>query len=110
LALQFCVAFGHAHFSTISDGPVGSVLSGSEGDGSAGSLPQKNPAHPLGDFCALCANINFADTLVLPMLAIVLAPHLFSEILLWPLAASEPVSFDHLPFSARGPPMPDIPV
>jgi hypothetical protein len=80
------------------------ALSGGEGDGSGGSLPQKHPAYPSGDFCAICANIHLASTLVLPMLAIGLAPRSFSKILLYPLTASEPALFDHLPFSARGPP------
>jgi hypothetical protein len=104
LAFQFCLAFGYARFGRIGDNPILLALSGSEGDTSAGSLPQKNPAHHWGDFCAICVNTSLAGTLVLPILAIILAPRLFTEILSWSLAASEPASFDHLPFSARGPP------
>jgi hypothetical protein len=104
LAFQLCVAFGHVHFMRVGDSQIVSALSGGEGDGSAGSLPQKHPAHPSSEFCAICANINLAGALVLPILATVLAPRLFSEILPWPLAASEPNSLDYLPFGARGPP------
>jgi len=38
------------------------------------SSPQKNPIGLAGDFCAICANISLANTLVLPILAIILAP------------------------------------
>jgi len=77
------------------------------GDASAGvppSSPQKNPAGFAGDFCAICANISLAGTLILPILALILAPRLFTEVLQWSAAASDPNSFDHLPFNARGPP------
>jgi hypothetical protein len=104
LAFQFCVAFGHVHFSTVGSGPIVLGLSGGESDSPAGSQPQKRQTPPTGEFCAICANINLAGTLILPMLAIVLAPRLFSEILSWSLTASQPTSSDHLPFSARGPP------
>jgi hypothetical protein len=67
-------------------------------------LPQKNPTGLAGDFCAICANINLVGTVVLPILAIILIPGLFTDILHWSLAASEPVSFHHLPFRASGPP------
>ncbi len=68
------------------------------------SSPQKKPTGLAGDFCAICANISLANTLVLPILAIILAPRLFTEVLPWSVTASEPAAFDHLPFSARGPP------
>jgi hypothetical protein len=67
----------------------------------------RRPAVPgalAGDFCVIGANISLAHTLVLPILAIILAPRLFIEILPWSVSASEPASFDHVPFSARGPP------
>ena len=103
LAFQFYVAFGHIHFSRIGDSPIVLAQLSDDGGGSAASPLQKNPAHPADEFCAICANISLAGALILSVLAIVLAP-LFSEILPWPLAASEPTSFGHLPFSARGPP------
>jgi hypothetical protein len=103
LAFQACVAFGHVHFSRV-DSRLALALSGGEGDASAGSLPQKHPAHPSVEFCAICANINLAGMLILPTLAIVLTPGLFGEILPWPLAASGSTSFDYLPFRARAPP------
>ena len=106
LACQLLLSFGHVHVGKFSGGSAAWAAAES-GDASADvppSSPQKNPAGLAGDFCAICANISLAGTLILPILAIILAPRLFIEALPWPLAASEPASFDHRPFSARGPP------
>jgi hypothetical protein len=111
LACQLLLSFGHIHVGKFSGGSA-EWAAAEIGDAPADvppSSPQKNPTGLAGDFCAICANINLANTLVLPILPIILAPRLFTEILPWSLAASEPASFDHLPFSARGPPTPDIP-
>jgi hypothetical protein len=105
LACQLLLSFGHVHVGKFSGGSAewATVESGSAAvDGP--SSPQKNPNGLAGDFCAICANIGLANALVLPVLAIILAPRLFTEILPWSVAASEPASFDHVPFSARGPP------
>jgi hypothetical protein len=105
LACQLVLSFGHVHAS-----PFGGSLASAAvetGDAPADgppSSPEKNPIGLAGDFCAICASINLAGTLILPILAIILAPRLFTEILPWSVAASEPASFDHRPFSARGPP------
>jgi len=107
LACQLLLSFGHVHVGKFSGGSAAWAAADNR-DASADvppSAPQKNPTGLAGDFCAICANISLANTLVLPILAIVLAPRLFSEILPWSLAASEPARFDHLPFSARGPPL-----
>jgi hypothetical protein len=106
LACQFLLSFGHVHVGKFSGDPVAWAAAAS-GDASADTPsppPQKDPTGLAGDFCAICANIALANTLILPILAIILAPRLFTEILPWSLAASEPASFDHLPFNARGPP------
>jgi len=106
LACQLVLSFGHVHVSTFGGGSA-AWAAAETGNASADGLPsspQKNPTGGAGDFCAICANINLANTLVLPILSIILAPRLFIEILPWSVAASEPASFDHLPFSARGPP------
>jgi hypothetical protein len=108
LAFQVYIAFSHVYVSRIGDRPIVLAQSGDDGEGSVGPPPQKNPARPSGDFCAICANTSLAGTLVLPILATILAPRLFTEILPWSLAVSEPASFDHLPFNARGPPTPDM--
>jgi hypothetical protein len=109
LACQLVLSFGHVHagkFSKFGGGsPAFAALE--TGDGSADGAPASPENKPIGlagDFCAICASINLAGTLILPVLAIILTPRLFTEILPWSLAASEPASFDHRPFGARGPP------
>ena len=106
LACQLVLSFGHIHVSKFDSGSLMSaaVETGDTAADGPPSSPQKNPIGLAGDFCAICASINLAGTLILPTLAIILAPRLFSEILPWSLTASEPASFDHRPFSARGPP------
>jgi hypothetical protein len=106
LACQLLLSFGHVHVGKFSGGSA-AWAAAEIGDATADvapSSPQKNAAGLAGDFCAICANISLANTLVLPILAIILAPTLFNDILHWSLAFSEPASFGHLPFSARGPP------
>jgi hypothetical protein len=106
LACQLLLSFGHVHLGKF-NGDSAAWAAAETGDASADVLPsspQKSPTGLAGDFCAICANISLANTLVVPILAIILAPSLFTEILRWSLAASEPASFDHVPFNARGPP------
>jgi hypothetical protein len=106
LACQLVLSFGHVHAGQFGGGST-AWASAENGDGSAyapPSSPQNQPIGLAGDFCAICANISLANTLILPILAITLTPRLFTEILPWSLAADEPASFGHLPFSARGPP------
>jgi hypothetical protein len=106
LACQLVLSFGHVHAGQFGGASTAWVAAGT-GDAPADvppSSPQKNPIRLAGDFCAICANISLANALIPPILAVILAPRLFTEILPWSLAVSEPASFDHLPFSARGPP------
>jgi hypothetical protein len=106
LACQLVLSFGHVHVGKFSGGSAewAAIETGDVSTDVPPPSPQKNPTGLAGDFCAICANISLAGTLVLPILAIILAPSLFTETLPWSLTASEPASFDHFPFSARGPP------
>jgi hypothetical protein len=106
LACQLLLSFGHVHVGKFSGGSAAwaAAQSGHASADVPPLSPRKNPTGLAGDFCAICANISLAGTLILPILAIILAPRLSTEILPWSLAASEPASFDHLPFRARGPP------
>ena len=107
LACHLFLSFGHVHLGKFNGASTAWVAADDAGGIPADvppSSPQNSPTGLAGDFCAICANISLANTLVVPILATILAPHLFTEILPWWLAASEPTSFDHLPFSARGPP------
>jgi hypothetical protein len=101
LACHFLLSFGHVHAGKFDDRSV--VFAALE-TGDADGPPSQKRNGLAGDFCAICANISLSGTLILPVLAIILAPRLFAEILPWSLTASQPASPDHLPFSARGPP------
>jgi len=106
LACQLLLSFGHVHVGKFSGGST--AWAAAEGSGPAAGVPPSSPQNsPIGipgDFCAICVNISLANALVVPILAIILAPSSFIEVLRWSLAASEPASFDHVLFSARGPP------
>ncbi len=106
LACQLTLSFGHVHIGKFGAGSLGwaAAQAGDESAGESSPSPQKNPAGPAADFCAVCANISLAGALLLPVLALILAPGLFTEVLRWSLSASEPASLDRFPFSARGPP------
>src|SRR5260370_29690815 len=106
LACQLLLSFGHVHVGKFSGGSAAWAAAGS-GNAAADvppSSPQKNPIGLAGDFCAICANISLSNALVLPILAIILTPRLFTQVFPLSLAASEPATFDYLPFNARGPP------
>lgn len=108
LACQLSFSFGHVHVGKFGGGgliaPVAATQTADTGDDAPPS-PQNNPAGLSTDFCAVCANISLASTLIVPILIFfILAPDLFTNVLRWSLAASEPASFRHRPFSARGPP------
>ena len=102
LACQVFIAFGHLHLSSFSGGSI--TLALSDGSASDSFAPTQKKQNGPADFCAICASINLASTLIIPILALILAPTSFVEVLRWSLAASEPAPFDHLPFHARGPP------
>jgi hypothetical protein len=106
LACQLSFSFGHVHINKFAVGPAAQAAI-QTADTTADvppPAPQKDPAGLARDFCAICANISLAGTLILPILALFLAPDLPINFLRWPLAASEPASFRRRPFYARGPP------
>jgi hypothetical protein len=105
LACQLMLSFGHFHVDKLGGRSTAfaALETGNAADGPP-SPTQKKSNGLAADFCVICKIISLSGTLILPVLAIILAPRLFAEILSWPLAASAPNSFDHLPFSARGPP------
>jgi hypothetical protein len=105
LACQFALSFGHVHIGKSGAGLAAQVaVQAADPAADAPSTPQKNPIGLAGDFCAVCANISLAGALILPILALILAPDLLSRASGWPLAAHDPASFGRWPFSARGPP------
>src|SRR5882672_10749947 len=81
LACQLLLSFGHVHLGKFS-GSSAAWAATETGDVSTegpASPPQKNPTGLAGDFCAICANISLANTLIVPVLAIILAASLFIE-------------------------------
>jgi len=105
LACQLVLSFGHVHL-----GKVGSVawpVAADAGNGFAQVASAPSHGAPSGladDFCAICANISLASTLVIPAAPAVVPPNSFVQKLPWSVAAIEPASFDHFLFDARGPP------
>jgi hypothetical protein len=104
LACQFLLSFGHLHVGRFSGGSAEWAATADASTDLSPLSPQKKPTGLAGDFCAICANINLVGAAVLPILALILIPGLFTEILHRSFLASELASFDYLPFSARGPP------
>ena len=103
LACQVLLSFGHVHLGKFS-GPVTWVAAE---DGSAlvsPALPQKAPTGLADEFCAICANIGLAGTLVVPDSPMVVVPSASVHRPRWALARIQPSAFDHLLFDARGPP------
>jgi hypothetical protein len=107
LACQFALSFGHIHIGKSGGAGLAAYVAVQAADPAADappSPPQKKPVGLAGDFCAICANISLAGALILPILALILAPDLLTRASGWSLAALEPVSSGRRPFSARGPP------
>ena len=102
LACQLVLSFGHIHLGkNVAAGWTAAPYAAST-TGAPEAPP--NPASSTDDFCAICANINLAGTLVLPILAFVLAPAAVTVALPIPEADEKPQSIAYLLFSARGPP------
>jgi hypothetical protein len=105
LACQLLLSFGHVHLSKFDSGSTAWALAdGTDSSAAVPPSPQNNPPGLAGDFCAICANIGLAGTLVVPDAPVIVAPSSFIEVLRWSVVAFEPTAFDHLAFNARGPP------
>jgi hypothetical protein len=106
LACQLVLGFGHVHLGKVG-GSIALAVAAHAGNGSAvvASAPShRDPSGLADDFCAICANISLASTLVIPASPAVVPPNFFVQELPWSLAVVEPAAFDHFLFNARGPP------
>jgi hypothetical protein len=110
LACQLMLSFGHLHLGKVSVAPTGVAENGAlvvnTGEDSA-ALPRAPPLNDStkgGDFCALCASINLAASLVVPTAPMVVPPFSSDVAPTWSREGIEPVAFDHVFFDARGPP------
>ena len=108
LACQLVLSFGHVHLAKNTGIAWTAALSAANIDAQADQSSPPSPRGPVStpdDFCAICANINLAATLVLPVLASILAPVLVTAELPRLQADIRPRSIARLLFSARGPPL-----
>jgi hypothetical protein len=106
LACQLMLSFGHVHLGKVDGRTATWSLAADGGESSAAvpTSPQNNAPTVPADFCAICANLGLASTLVVPDAPVLIAPSSFVKVLRWSVAGVEPAAFDHLPFNARGPP------
>ena len=107
LACQLVLAFGHVHPGKARGYPDAWTVAAIAGGNLASFTAPSHRGNPAGlgdDFCAICANISLASTLVVPTSPVVVPPNPFVQDLSWSFAAVEPTSFDHLLFNARAPP------
>lgn len=107
LTCQLVLSFGHIHIGKLSNNPGESAILAQAGDGVAGAapaLPQKSPKGLAEDFCAICASIGIASTLVVPDAPATVPPISFVREFQWTVATIEPPWSDHFLFDARGPP------
>jgi hypothetical protein len=75
LALQLVLSFGHVHLDGLAgSGPAQAGISVSATANDAGT-PSDTGHHPgANDFCAICATISLAGSLLLPQLAHLVLP------------------------------------
>ncbi len=114
LTCQLVLSFGHIHVGKI--GVAGAPMTANaaiavnSGEDSAGlppaplQAPQKKRFGFGDDYCALCASINLANSLVVPSAPTVAPPHSPQRAATWNYAGLESAAFRHLFFDARGPP------
>ncbi len=106
LACQLAFSFGHVHIGKVGD--ASGVLALADAGKAVAAVPpagpQKNPNGVADDFCAICANIGLASTLVISDSPIVTPPSDFVRAVLRVPAAARLASHDDGLFRARGPP------
>jgi hypothetical protein len=103
LAFQLVLSFDHLHQGKPNAGAAWAALA--DASKTANQAPPANPPSPAGDdYCVVCASINLASLLLLPVVLALLAPISFVSRLSAPEAETKPASAAHLLFDARGPP------
>ena len=103
LACQLLLSFDHVHFGK-NAGKIWTAASGAFASSDQSSSPQGPPLSTTDDFCAICASINLAGTLIVPAVTWILTPVSVRAELPNIPADVEPRSMAHLLFNARGPP------
>lgn len=105
LACQLVFAFGHVHPGKTGGYPGAWAVNGDHSASLTAPSHHENPAGLADDFCAICASINLASTLVMPESPAVAPSHPLARYLDWSPVAVEAASLDHLLFNARAPPL-----
>ena len=111
LSCQLFLSFGHIHLGRFSIAPVTASVNAAIAINAADDPtalprgpPQNNPSGFADDFCAICASIGLAGSLVIPTAPAATPPISSDQPLLWSYAKFKPSSFKHSFFEARGPP------
>jgi hypothetical protein len=100
LAFQIAVSFGHVHRDAVA-GHSSIAIEASNGS----TQPGGDTSDPADRYCAICALIHFAGTLVLSQPPVVLLPIVFAK---WQPDAAVRFGFTPAPpsfFPARAPPL-----
>jgi hypothetical protein len=105
LACQLVLTFGHVHAAKGYGGAGWAAFAPAGNSTDNGPVSPPNPSGAADEFCAICANINLAGALVVPLLAAIVALISFVIILPEPEEETRPASIAYLPFNARGPPV-----
>jgi len=107
LAFQLVVSFGHVHLDRVTPGHV-STASGvhttTDANAATHRPGDKSPALA-DDYCALCALIHLAGTVVASEPPELPTPLLFGRLRSEPRAEFELAAPNHTPFAARAPPI-----
>jgi hypothetical protein len=105
LAVQLVLSFGHVHLDKAGPfGPAVAGISAPQASNGGGAPPDRHHRPGADDFCAICATISLASTLLLPEPAAITLPIAHAQT--WPpqfqatLATREPQYL----FQARAPP------
>jgi hypothetical protein len=111
LTMHFTLAFGHTHVEGLINFAISIVSGPGSADSSVGALPASHglPAGPSkssdqDDYCAICANINLASSLLTPATPLlVVLPRASAQ----PARVREfePTRQGRIGFDARGPPL-----
>jgi hypothetical protein len=110
LVCQLLLSFGHLHLGKVGFAPIGIAANTALVVGTGEDFPAlpraPSPNHSTtGDgFCAVCASINLAASLVLPTAPTMVPPFSSEVARTRSYPGVEPVAFDRLFFEARGPP------
>jgi hypothetical protein len=117
LTCQFVLSFGHVHVNRFAGqasnwaiaAAAGKAVAAAPGKVTLADLPtsprRKNPTGLGDDFCAICASVDLAGTLLAPTIPTLLPGISFYKELHWSLVATQAHSIDRIHFNARGPPV-----